>query len=302
MLNFFGLPILVAFILGYIFPYVSLSLSPYAFIILFLMMTSSALDMKWSILKKVYSNKFEILTGLFFLFLFFPLMQWFLARFLIHEESLLYGAILASLTPIAIVAPGFTKLHKGDEELSFLLMIASMIFFPVAVFLTLNFTNQTLHLRPIIIDMLILIFFPLFLGELIKRIDLKFFNQKIINNWKKIASEFNMLAIAFLAFIYLGASVSKLNLNYTPWAELIGVLIVILFQDFGVYFLAKMIAGQFFEKDKAVALAISLSMKNLAISGAILLIYDPKASLASAVGFFAHALFFNYLVIAKPKT
>lgn len=301
MLKFFGLPILIAFALGFYFPFVALELSPYAFIVLFLMMTSSALDIKWSILKKCLSNKMEIVTALFFLFLFFPLLQWFLAKALVAEDSLFYGTLLASLCPVAIVAPGFTKMHNGDEDLSFLLMIASMIFFPIAVLLALSLTHHTMHLKPIIIDMMILLFFPLLLGEAIKRIDLLFFKQKITSSWKKVAPEFNMLAIAFLAFIYLGASFSKLNINYTPWKELLGVLIVILFQDFGVYFLCRYITRQFFAEDKAQAMTISLSMKNLAVSGAILLIYDPKASLASAMGFFAHALFFNFLVIIKPK-
>lgn len=302
MLNFFGLPILIAFGLGYYFPYTALALSPYAFIVLFLMMTSSALDIKWAILKKIAANKLEIAVGLFFLFVFFPMLQWFLARALVTEESLFYGTLLASLCPVAIVAPGFTRMHKGDEDLSFLLMIASMVFFPIFVWLALHFTHHTMHIRPIIIDMMILIFFPLLLGEIVKRIDQKFCKEKILTYWKKIAAEFNMLAIAFLAFIYLGASVSKLNLSYTPWAELIGVLIVIMFQDFGVYYLCRFIAREFFDEDKAQALTISLSMKNLAVSGAILLIYDPKASLASAMGFFVHALFFNFLVITKPKT
>lgn len=301
MLKYSAIPILIAFALGYYLPYVASTLSPYAFIVLFFMMTSSALDIKWNILKKLISHKKEIMVGLFFLFLFFPLMQWFLARALVKEESLLYGTMLASLCPVAIVAPGFTKMHEGDEDLSFLLMISSMLIFPLAVFGALHLTHQTMHLRPIIIDMMILLVFPLVLGEIIKRIDQKFCKLWITTNWKRFSVEFNMLAIAFLAFIYLGASFSKLYLSYTPWRELFGVLIVILFQDFGVYYLARYFMRQFFEEDKAEALSISLSMKNLAVSGAILLIYDPKASLASAMGFFAHALFFNFLILTKPK-
>jgi predicted Na+-dependent transporter len=301
MLTFFGLPILLAFFLGYHFPYVALSISPYAFIVLFLMMTSSALDINWTILKKVSTNKIELLIGHFFLFIFFPLLQWFLAKMLISDESLLWGTILASLCPIAIVAQNFTKLHKADEELSFLLMIFSMVCFPLVIFVALNFTQQTMHLRPIIVDMSILIFFPLVLGEFIKKIDKILFKNKIIFYWKKMASEFNMLAIAFLAFIYLGASVSKINLNYTSNRELLCVFVVILFQDFGIYFLARWVMKKLFSSEKANAIAISLSMKNLAVSGAILLIYDPKASLASAIGFLVHALFYNYLALKKPN-
>lgn len=299
MIKFFGLPILIAFVLGYLIPYTALAIAPYAFIILFLMMTSSTLELNWNSLKNIGHYKSELLAGLFFLFFFFPLMQWFPAHFLIREESLFYGATLASLCPVAIVAPNFTRLHKGDETLAFIFMVLSMIFFPFMVWFALSLTRQTLHLRPIIIEMAMLVFFPLLTAFLLQLLDRKF---SFLAPWKKISAEFNMFAIAFLAFIYLGASVSKLNLSYTPAAELCAVLAVIFFQDFGVYFLSRWLMGRLFEREQAEALAISLGMKNLAVSGAILLFYDPKASLASALGFFVHALFFNYLAVKKVKT
>lgn len=298
MIKFFGLPILIAFFLGYMIPYSALALSPYAFIILFLMMTSSTVDSNWSSVLRIKEYKFELIAGLFFLFLFFPLLQWFPARFLIREESLFYGATLASICPVAIVAPNFTKIHKGDEALSFLFMVASMILFPLMVWVALSITHQTLHLGPILIDMALLVMLPLLAGAILKWIDQI---KPFLYQWKKVSAEFNMIAIAFLAFIYLGASVSKLNLNYTPKIELAAVLGIIFFQDFGVYFISKFILNRLFVSEKAEALAISLSMKNLAVSGAILLFYDPKASLASALGFFVHAIFFNYLALKKSK-
>jgi predicted Na+-dependent transporter len=299
MIKFFGLPILIAFFLGYLIPYSALALSPYAFIILFLMMTSSTVDSDWSSVFRIREYRFELIAGLFFLFFFFPLLQWFPARYLIREESLFYGATLASLCPVAIVAPNFTKIQKGDEVLSFLLMIASMIFFPFIVWLALSLTNQTLHLKPIIIDMALLVLLPLIASALLKMIDKKF---PFLHKWKKISAEFNMFSIAVLAFIYLGASVSKLNLSYTPKVELVSVLGIIFFQDFGIYFISRLVFTRLFDDEKAEALAVSLSMKNLAVSGAILLFYDPKASLASALGFFVHALFFNFLAVKKTKT
>jgi len=299
MIKFFGLPILIAFFLGYLIPYTALAISPYAFVILFLMMTSSTVDINWNNVRQFKDYKFELLAGLFFLFLFFPLLQWFPAKFLIKEDSLFYGTILASLCPVAIVAPNFTRLQKGDEILSFLLMILSMIVFPLMVWLALILTHQTMHLRPIVIDMTLLILFPLIAGLILQALEKKF---HFLHFWRKIAAEFNMMAIAILAFIYLGASVSKLNLSYTSGKELAAVLLILFFQDFGVYFLSRMIMLKLFDREKAEALAVSLSMKNLAVSGAILLFYDPKASLASALGFFVHALFFNFLAIKKAKT
>ncbi len=301
MLKFFSLPILLAFALGYQFPYIALNLSQFAFIILFLMMTSMAIDLEWSIVKKLASNKKEIAFGLFFQFLFFPLFQWLLARHFINDKSLLYGTFLASLCPVAIVAPSFSKMFNADEELSILLVIISMFLFPLALYVAMILTNNSLHLSPILIDMIILVFFPVFLGLVLKWLDKNFFQNNMIKFWKQIAAEFNMFSIAFLAFIYFGASVAKINLNYTSWTEILGVLGIIFFQDFGVYFLSKWLMRKFFSEEKAMALCISISMKNMAVSGAILLFYDPKASLASAVGFLIHAIFFNFLVIHKPK-
>ena len=97
MLNFFGLPILMAFAVGYYFPYIALSLSKYAFIILFTMMTASALQIKWKLLNRVLTNKNELVFGLFFLFLFFPIVQWFLAKIFITEISSLLTFSLMNL-------------------------------------------------------------------------------------------------------------------------------------------------------------------------------------------------------------
>lgn len=301
MLNFFGLPILISFIVGYFFPYIALTLSPYAFVVLFFMMTSSFIEINWSSFKKISQLRYELLIGLFFLFLFFPLLQWLLTKLFISEESLCNGVLLASLSPVAIVSPNFTRIYKGDTDLSFLLLILSMLLFPLFVWLALTITPFSIHLRPIVLDMSILVFFPALISIIIKWIDNKIFKDSIIVFWSKFSAEFNMLAIAFLAFIYLGASVSKLNLNYILWKELLGVLVVVTFQDFGVFFVGRSLMRHFFEEKKACSLAISLSMKNFAIAGAILLFYDPKSSLASAMGFFIHALFFNFLIFNKSK-
>lgn len=296
MVKFFGIPILLAFFLGFYFPFTALSLSPYAFVILFFMMMTSVLDFRWTVIKKVGTYKTEILVGLFFLFLFFPLFQWFFAKALIVESSLFFGVIFASICPIALVAPQFTKMHKGDEDLSVILMMLSMALFPIMTMTLLQFSERSVHIRPIFVDMCLLLFVPVFLSELIKKLDVLFFKETLIPVWRSRAGEINMISIAMLTFIYLGASVSKINLNYTPWSELFAVAAIVFFQDFGVYFLASFITKKLFSPAQAKALSISIAMKNLALSGTVLLFYDPKASLASAIGFVAHAFFFNFLI------
>jgi hypothetical protein len=40
-------------------------------------------------------------------------------------------------------------------------------------------------------------------------------------------------------------------------------------------------------------------MKNVAISGAVLLFYDPRAALPSTVAFIAHACLFSFIPLAR---
>lgn len=303
MLNLFGLPIVLSFVAGILFPYVALASSSYAFAVLFFMMVLAWMEINPALVfRQLNILKYPLLAGLFFHLMFFPLLQWFLVNALITEESFRYGLILASLCPVAIVVPQFTRLHKGDVELAYAMMIATMILFPLAV-LGVAFWGADLfnikgighiHLRPIIIDMLILILGPVPIGLFLQK-----FMPVVVRSLKSQAGHINMLAISFLAFTYMGASVAKINLDYTPWKEILFITLIMLLQDFGVYFLARKINSNLFSYTTATALDLSVATKNFAVSGAILLFYDPKASLASAIGFFIHALFFNFIILTK---
>ena len=287
MIKFFGLPIACAFVAGIFFPYVALNLSSFAFAILFLMMIFAWFEVKMSTLKNAWDYKAEIGVGLFFHFLYFPLMQWLIASYTISDQSFRTGLLLASLCPVAIVAPQFSRMHKASATLSYIFMLITMLLFPLTITLF-----EAIHMRPLIIDMAILIFAPAFVG-----ITLKNFFPRLTDGIQKRASLINMVGISFLAFTYMGASVAKLNTNYIPWKDYTFVTLLIIFQDFGIYFIACYLFDKIFNQENATALAISISMKNFALSGAILLFYDPKASLASAIGFLVHALFFNFLAI-----
>jgi hypothetical protein len=71
------------------------------------------------------------------------------------------------------------------------------------------------------------------------------------------------------------------------------------FQDFGVFFLARIAFCRWLAPAAANGLIVSLSMKNVAIAAGILLFYDPRASLAPALVFIAHACLFSFLPAVK---
>jgi BASS family bile acid:Na+ symporter len=294
MTKLLGIPILIAFLLGYLFPFTALELSKFAFYILIAMMTLSFLNTDLSKLKEVTKLKKEIFLGLFTLFILTPLIQWLLCHLLLTDETFFYGTFFASLCPIAIVAPQFTKKIGGNENLSFILMFISVLLFPFAssaylFFLTSN--ALSIQVAPLFFDAAILTFVPMILALLIKKF-LPLLKEKL----SLITFNFNMLSIAFLAFAYFGASMSKLNISYTPYREIFMILLILVFQDFVTYFISKWFFPNVFSVENAKSIWISISMKNIAMSGAILLFYDPKASLASALGFLIHALFFTYLL------
>jgi len=105
----------------------------------------------------------------------------------------------------------------------------------------------------------------------------------------------NMAALGVLIFILFGTAVGRLNLGYESTGELGKLLVLAFFQDFGVLFLARILAKKFFAAQDANALMVSLSMKNVAIAASILLFYDPRASIAPAAVFIAHAFLFSFL-------
>jgi predicted Na+-dependent transporter len=187
----------------------------------------------------------------------------------------------------------FTAHKKGNVALAFLFMITTTILFPVfyALHIVLFKTQgMDIKLGPVFLDAFLLITVPIVIAVIVK----KFFS-KTKPALAKITPNFNMFAIAFFAFVYFGASTSKLNLYYTPISELVAIVVIILFQDFGTYFLSKWFFAKIFSEEDAKTLSISLGMKNFAITGGLLLFYDPKASLASAIGFFIHSLYFSFL-------
>jgi predicted Na+-dependent transporter len=115
MAKVFGLPIVVSILLGVLFPYFALRLMPLAFVFLFLLMVWAGFTIEWHKVSGIVKRPQNILVGLLFLYLIFPLGQWVIARLLIHDRQILYGLVFASLTPVAIVAPFFTNVIDGDE-------------------------------------------------------------------------------------------------------------------------------------------------------------------------------------------
>lgn len=289
----FGVPILVAVVAGIFFPFAALSLMPLGFVFLFILMLLSGFSVDWSKLPTALKHPWELLFGLFLVFLFFPLLQLLLAKCLIRDAQFLVGLVFGSLMPVAFVAPFFTSLLDGDEELAFLLLVFSMLLAPLlAPLLLRQLTASVLPIQvaPLMKNMALLVTLPLLVSFFICRY-LPRFKRAILTH---LASA-NSIFLGLLIFILFGTAVGRLNLGYESKFEVGKLLFLAFVQDFGVLLLARLFLGKLLSARAATAVMVSLAMKNVAIAAGVFLFYDPRASLPPALVFIAHAFLFSFI-------
>lgn len=297
MTRLFGLPIITAILAGILFPYTALSLMPFGFVFLFVLMLLSGLSIDWHKLISTVKHPVELLSGLFFVFILFPLIHFYLARFLITDSQLLEGILFGALMPVAIVAPFFTRQLGGDEELAFLIMVITTLAAPfIAPPLLKQMTASilTIQATPLVKSMLWVVTLPLFGSFLISRY--LPVCRRIVRPYLPFG---NMCSLGLLIFILFGTAVSRLHIGYETKAELGWLLLLGFVQDFGALFIARLLMGKLFAPEKATAFMVCLSMKNVAIATGVLLFYDPRAAIAPAFVFIAHAFLFSFLPSAK---
>jgi len=85
----------MAIVAGVVFPYTALSLMPYGFSFLFVLMLLSGFSIDWRKLPTSLARPYELATGLFLLFVFFPLVQLLLAKLLQVDSQFLVGVVFA---------------------------------------------------------------------------------------------------------------------------------------------------------------------------------------------------------------
>lgn len=293
----FSAPIIIAMILGWFFPYQAYLLSIGAFIPLFLLSFFSGLLVDIKKIKQFKTQIKPIGLTLIISFLIIPAIQYILAKIFLSNYILIYGVLVAALSPVAIVAPMFTQLHKGDTELSLSLFFISTCLFPVILLFALtisSFNQWHFDLIPIIKFASIISIFPLIFSLLF----LKFF-KKLSLFLKKQVPWINSLLLSIVIFSLFGNINHKINTNYLEYSELIFLMAIMIIPDFGVYIFSQKILTKYFTPFTKHTISINISMKNLALSAGILLTHAPLASLPIAMGFVVHSLFFGYLFFLK---
>ena len=291
--RYFGIPILIAITLGLMFPYTAIEMTPYVIVFLFILMFNAGLGMDWEKFRQIPGRIGQLSIGLILLFIIFPVLQWLLAIFLISDQQYIYGLVFASLCPVALVAPHFSRLHETDTEIAYLLVLSSMILCPIvapAVLYLLFSTSLSINIVPLARYMIILTVLPMLLSFIVTR-----FMPKLCSRLAPLDAFINIGALSVIIFSLFGTATGRIGFNYLDTKDILMMLGLAFIQDFGIFFIARYFLKQHFNNHIAEAMAISIGMKNVAIAAGILLVYDPRASIAPAMVFIAHAFFFTYL-------
>jgi predicted Na+-dependent transporter len=275
------------------FPYAAIEMSPYGIVFLFILMFNAGLGMDWKKFHRTSGRLGQLSTGLILLFFIFPLLQWLLAIFLISDQQYIYGLVFTSLCPVALVAPHFSRLHHTDAEIAYLLVLFSMILCPIiapAILYLLFSTSLSINILPLARYMIILTVLPMLLSFAVTR-----FMPKLCSRILPFDAFINIGALSVLVFSLFGTAAGRIGFSYLDMKDILMLLGLVFFQDFGIFFIARHFLKQYFNDRIALAMAMSMGMKNVAIAAGILLIYDPRSSLVPALAFIAHAFFFTYL-------
>ena len=276
-----------------LFPYWGFELSRLGLPVLLLMSLVSFFPLKTRALVRENFQFSQLLLGLLICYTLLPAMQMLLASLLLDSKSLQLGVLLASLSPVAIIAPQLLSRHEKAQTQSLLYVVISTLLYPALVFVFIHLYNlQTLNLPflPLLRDSLIITLVPLLLSVFFDFVVPKV-KERIIPTLSKVAPVINFASIAFLVFVYFGSAFTKTSIEQLSLKTLIGLGITSLFQDFGTFYLAKFLGLS--RRD-----AVSFALKNVALSGGILLIFHPQAVLGCSSVFIAHALFFSFMT--KP--
>ncbi len=293
MKNFtISIPIWLGLALAIIFPYYGMKLSGAGFSILFGLCFWNLFFFDFKSSLKASNLSWDLCFYMLIGYVLFPALQMLIIRPLIDDHSLRLGYMLAAISPVAVICPQFLSEDKRDKAIIYILL--STLLYPIICYFfisALKFENLGIKIIPIIKDTLILTMLPLVLA-IVTQLLMPAFKSRIKAATKNYNSLINMCLIGSLVFIYFGASFAKTNYASINGLTIFILVALALLQDFGAYGLMKML--KFPETE-----VVCFSIKNVALSGGVLLIFHPQGVLSCSLVFMAHALFFTFLTFKR---
>lgn len=286
--------IIISSFLAFFFPYEALQLSTVSLYILGLITLLAYLDYDFEFkLIPTVQNSGKMAFYLFIIFLLIPSLQWYMARYFIEDKSLRLGLFLSSICPPALIIPLFLKNNKDLISKAHQYVLLFTFIFPLLIFSLLKlyaFDEFQIPIKNLFVDIFFVTALPISLLFLIRKFTpINFLSVKL-----PLRQFLSLVCIALLTFCYFGVAFSKSNLAVLSSGDFAMLLLLVIFQDFGIYYLMRALLS-FFEKESDLLLTLMSSLRNVAIAGYVLIFYIPKAAIVPAMAMVVHSIYFIFL-------
>jgi len=277
---------------GFYFPYQSQTLIWASSILLAVMLTLNVLETSpGAIWQSLRHDSFGSFCVLLLLFIVFPVLHTAAAAALLQDKTYIFGLAAASFAPSALVVPLFLRRNGGNTSLGVAIVVTSTLLCPLVMVPMLGFLGVNegfLDTRALFLTLLPLTVIPVGFGLLLTSVF-----PAVRKPLLRHAPLLNSWLLGILLFILVGSALPRMPLRLWWNADIFVLLALMLWMDFGVYFLVRRIWNE--------TAAIAVSARNFAIPASLLLFFDPRAALPAALGLVVHAFFFEWLMHKNPK-
>lgn len=221
--NYFWVFLLTGLVLGLVYPlyndFLMASLKPMLMIMLFLVFLKTDLI---HILKQI--TDFKLMTFLVCMYMIIIPVIFFLAINLFNRQLAL-GILLLTAMPAGVSSPTLTDIVKGNTALSLSITILTAMIAPFTVpllFKFINYDNFSVNTLEMFKDLAILVFVPLILSQVIKKIV-----PETINKGKHIFTSVNILILFLIVYTAMGSQRDVILSNSVDILLQIGFLYLI---------------------------------------------------------------------------
>lgn len=221
--NYFWVFLLTGLVLGLVYPlyndFFMASLKPMLMIMLFLVFLKTDLI---HILKQI--TDFKLMIFLVCMYMIIIPVIFFLAINLFNRQLAL-GILLLTAMPAGVSSPTLTDIVKGNTALSLSITILTAMIAPFTVpllFKFINYDNFSVNTLEMFKDLAILVFVPLILSQVIKKIV-----PETINKGKHIFTSVNILILFLIVYTAMGSQRDVILSNSVDILLQIGFLYLI---------------------------------------------------------------------------
>jgi predicted Na+-dependent transporter len=298
LLRFFSLPIGIGIVLGLAFPYYAMSLIWLSSLLLILLLFLNTLAVDKNKLKTSLVTSWpQMALALVLIFVLVPVLQTALALTFLNDRDFVFGVVVSSLAPCALINPFFAQYRRGDTSLALLTVIISSALCPLLTVPMLH----VLGMQTIYLDSSYMLVFLSTLTTLpvVVSLGVSSFFPGLARSLNRFLPYNNSWILALLMFILVGSALPRVPLRLLVTQDLGSLFFIFIIADFGLFILVRYVGRLFLNPSQAETLAISVATRNFAVSAGLMLVFHPKAALPSACGLIVHCAYFQWLLCKR---